>query len=401
MKIYEIGGCVRDKLLGKIPNDFDHVVIGATIDEMLASGYKQVGKNFPVFLKNNQEYALARKEIKTGNKHSDFKFIFSPDITLEEDLIRRDFTCNALAYDKENNKIIDYHNGIADINNKILRHISSTHFPEDPLRILRMCRFAAQLNFNIAPETLAIATQMVAQNMLLHLSAERIWQEIYKALETPNFDKFIISMRDCGALKAILPEIDEMFSTPENLKTHPEGNVGAHTIMAIQYVANCSPIVKFSALMHDVGKTLTPKEQLPNHAGHEITGPKLINKICSRLKVPNKFKDFAKTSCQHHGHFYHILKLSAEDLYQTLHDLQKFNINELIEFFRSDYFGRAIQKPIENQNTKEIFFKKMMNIFKNIKSSDMPNFENIIKDKNFKEQLKNYKIQILKENLTL
>lgn len=399
MKIYEVGGCVRDKLLGRKPSDFDHVVVGATTEDMLSLGFKQVGKNFPVFIKNGQEYALARKEIKTGNKHSDFKFIFTPDITLQQDLERRDFTCNALAYDKENNKIIDYHNGIEDIKNKVLRHVNSVHFPEDPLRVLRMCRFSAQLDFEIEPETLSLAKTMVSKGTLAHLSAERIWQEIYKALKTSKFDKFILSMRECGALRVILPEIDEMFTTPENPQTHPEGNVGAHTILAIQHVAKCPPIVKFSSLMHDVGKTLTPKEQLPNHAGHEITGPELINKICLRLKVPNNFKEFAKTSCLYHDRFYHILKLSPEDLYQTLFALQKFNIDDLIYFFRSDYFGRAKQKPAEIQKEKEDFFKKMMNILKNIKASDIPNFEKINKDANFKEKLREYKIQILRENI--
>lgn len=401
MKIYEVGGCVRDKLLGKTPNDFDYVVVGATIDEMTISGYKQVGKNFPVFIKDGHEYALARKEIKAGNKHSDFEFISNKDITLSEDLERRDFTCNALAYDKENDHIIDFHNGISDINNKILRHVNSTHFPEDPLRVLRMCRFAAQLNFNIAPETLKIATQMVADGMLSHLSAERIWQEFTKALETPNFDKFITSMRACGALKAILPEVEQMFFIPENPQTHPEGTVGAHTILALKYVANCSPEIKFASLMHDIGKILTPKEQLPNHSGHEITGAKLINEICSRLKVPNKFKNFAKITCQYHGYFWNILNLSTEDLYQILNALQKFNIDDLINFFRSDYFGRANEYPLKEQSDKEIFFKKALNIFKNIKSSDMPNFENIKKNKDFKENLKNYKLKILQENLTL
>ena len=206
-------------------------------------------------------------------------------------------------------------------------------------------------------------------------------------------------MRECGALKDILPELDEMFSTPENPKTHPEGNVGAHTILAIQYVAHCSPIVKFSALMHDVGKILTPKQQLPSHAGHEITGPELINKICLRLKAPNSFKEFARTSCRYHGYFYHILKLPPEELYQTLFALQKFNIDDLIYLFRSDYFGRLIQKPADNQQEKEEFFKKMMKIFKNIKASDMPNFDNINKDADFKEKLRDFKIKTIEKNL--
>ena len=399
MKIYEIGGCVRDKLLGKEPSDFDHIIVGATVDEMLALGFKQVGKAFPVFIKNGHEYALARKEIKVGNKHSDFKFIFTPDITLEEDLTRRDFTCNAIAYDKENDRIIDYHSGIADIKNKILRHVNSDHFPEDPLRVLRMCRFSAQLDFAIAPETLELASHMVSYGMLSYLSAERIWQEISKALATPNFDKFILSMRECGALKAILPEVDKMFSTPENTQTHPEGNVGAHAILAVKYVAKCSPVVKFAALMHDIGKILTPKEQLPNHTGHEITGPKIIHDICLRLKVPNNFKNFAKISCQYHNNFYHILKISPEDLYQTLHALQKYNIDDLLHFFRSDYFGRALAYPKDKQQEKEKFFKKMMDIFKSIKATDMPDFNCISKGANFKEKLREYTIRIIKENL--
>ena len=399
MKIYEVGGCVRDKLLGKTPSDFDHVVIGATVDEMLALGFKQVGKSFPVFLKNGHEYALARKEIKTGNKHSDFKFIFTPDITLEEDLLRRDFTCNALAYDKENDKIIDYHNGITDIKNKILRHVNSAHFPEDPLRILRMCRFSAQLNFDIAPETLEIASKMVAQNMLSYLSAERVWQEIYKALETPNFDKFIISMRDCGALKAILPEVDKMFSTPENLKTHPEGNVGEHTLLAINHVAQSTARVKFAVFMHDIGKILTPINQLPNHKGHADKGPKLVNEICTRLKVPSDLKNFAKTICQYHDKLYHILDIPVEDLHDLLSALQKYNINELIDVFHADYYGRGINYPPEPQQKKDDLFKKMIKVFKDIKATDMPDFIKISKDADFKEQFRKYKIEILKKHL--
>lgn len=399
MKIYEVGGCIRDRLLGKRPSDIDHVVVGSSIDEMIALGYKQVGKNFPVFIKNGCEYALARKEIKTGDKHSDFEFIFTPDITLQQDLERRDFTCNALAYDKDNDQIIDYHNGIADIKNKILRHVNTNHFPEDPLRVLRMCRFSAQLNFDIAPETIDIASKMVDKGMLAHLSAERIWQEIYKALETPHFDKFILSMRACGALKAIIPEAEQMFSTPENLKTHPEGNVGEHMLLAIKSVAHCTAEVKFASFMHDIGKILTPPAQLPNHSGHEITGIKIINEICSRLKVPNKFKNFAKDTCLHHGNFYHILTLSAETLYEMLSSLQKYNIDKLIDVFRSDYFGRAIHKPENEQYKKEEFFKKAMKIFKSTKISEISDIDKTTNGNDIKHQLKEHtiqKLQILK-----
>lgn len=403
MKIYPVGGFVRDKIMNIKSNDIDYVVVGADIKEMQALGFKQVGKKFPVFInpENKCEYALARKEIKTGPKHTDFNFIFDKSITLEEDLKRRDFTCNALAYDKDNNKIIDYHNGIADIKNKTLRHINSTHFVEDPLRVLRMCRFAAQLNFDIADETMQLATEMVANKMLQHLSAERIWQELLKALKSENFHKFILSARQCGALKEILPEIEQMFSTPENPKTHPEGNVGEHTILAVKYVATCSPKVKFASLMHDTGKILTPKEQLPSHLGHEKTGPELINKICSRLKVPNSFKNFAADACRYHGYFYHLLKLTPEDLYLTLSALKKYDTDEIIAVFRSDYFGRALQKPAEKQQEKEQFFKKAMHIFKNIKTCEMPNFAELQQDKDFSQKLKEYKIKTLINKLTI
>ena len=237
--------------------------------------------------------------------------------------------------------------------------------------------------------------------MLSHLSAERIWQEIFKALKTNNFHKFILSARQCGALNEILPEIELMFSTPENLKTHPEGNVGEHTIMAIKYVAKCSAQVKFAALLHDVGKILTPKEQLPSHLGHDKTGPKRISQICSRLKIPNSFKEFAMASCKYHGYFHHLLKLTPEDLYQTLYALQKFDTDELIVVFRSDYFGRALQKPAQKQLEKEEFFKKAFHIFKNIKAEAMPNFSELKHDKDFPEKLKEYKIQTLTNELTV
>ena len=216
MKIYQVGGAVRDKLMNRSPQDIDYVVVSSTPEEMLNKGFKQVGKNFPVFINptNKCEYALARKEIKTGNKHTDFKFIFDESVSLEEDLMRRDFTCNAIALDEETSQIIDPFNGANDIKNKILKHINSKHFIEDPLRILRMCRFAAQLNFDIAPKTFLLATQMVSDGLLKYLSPERIWQEILKALQTNNFELFITAAQQCGALQQILPEIVSLFSIP-------------------------------------------------------------------------------------------------------------------------------------------------------------------------------------------
>lgn len=401
MKIYQVGGSVRDKLMQRTPHDTDYVVTGASVEQMQQLGYRQVGKHFPVFIEpsSGDEYALARKEIKIGSKHTDFKFIFDSSITLADDLERRDFTCNAIALDKDSGKIIDYHHGQKDIENKILRHVNSQHFSEDPLRVLRMCRFAAQLGFTIAPETMLLAQKMVNQNMLSYLSAERIWQEFYKALQSEYFDKFITAMRECGALKSILPEIDKMFSTPENLETHPEGNVGEHTILSVKQVSHCTPKVKFATFLHDVGKIVTPTKQIPNHKGHEATGIQIINKICQRLKVPNDIKNFAKISCQYHGYFYHILELSIEDLYETVSALYKYNTDDLINVFRADYFGRLLKKDTQIQKTKEDFFRKALNIFKNIKATDMPDFSKLPKDKSFFLKYREFKIDVLRQSL--
>ena len=235
MRIYQVGGSIRDKLLNKTSQDRDFVVVGATEEEMLYEGYKKVGKSFPVFLhpKTQEEYALARKEIKTGPTHKDFKFEFTPDITLEEDSIRRDFTCNAIYQDVQTGEIIDYHNGIKDIENRVLRHVSE-HFSEDPLRVLRMCRFAAQLGFDVAPETMKLCQDMVKNGDMKHLSKERIWQEFEKALSYPTCYKFVEKARECGALKELLPELEYLWEVPERKDYHPEGNSGEHTMLALK-----------------------------------------------------------------------------------------------------------------------------------------------------------------------
>ena len=256
MKTYLVGGAVRDMVLGRPPHDSDYVVFGATPEEMTALGFERVGKDFPVFLhpQTHDEYALARKEIKTGDKHTDFKFVFGPDITPAEDMQRRDFTCNALMFDAENNKIIDLVGGVEDIHNRVIRHVNTEHFIEDPLRVLRMCRFAAKLDFEIAPETMKLAQDMTRTGMLNHLTSERIWKEIESALNTDHFDKFIRTMRECGALKVLLPEVDKLWDTPERTDYHPEGNSGEHTMLVLQQGYNLSPKIKFALLLHDIGK---------------------------------------------------------------------------------------------------------------------------------------------------
>ena len=403
MKIYQIGGSVRDKIMKISPHDFDYVVVGSSVKKMIELGYKQVGKNFPVFinLQNGCEYALARKEIKTGPTHTDFQFIFDETITLKQDVERRDFTCNAIAYDEENNTLIDYHNGITDIDNKILRHINKEHFIEDPLRVLRMCRFAAQLNFNIAEETMELANYMVRNGMLEHLSSERIWQEILKALQTQNFDKFILTAKQCGALNDFLPEIEQLFSIPERSETHPEGTVGNHTIMALKYAAKFKPEIKFAVLMHDIGKLKTPKNELPIHNQHHLNGITIIKDICNRLRVPNSFKKFAILSCRYHTDFAEIEKLNYTELVNLSDALSQSTINDFIKVCKSDFYGRAIKYPTAKFKIKENILNNIISIIWPIKATDLPNFDQISEKQNIKEKLKTYKIDILQKNLTL
>ena len=253
MKIYLVGGAVRDRIMGIIPNDNDYVVVGATIEDMLSNGFRPIGKNFPVFIRkgSKEEYALARKEIKQGPKHTDFGFIFDESITLEEDLVRRDFTCNALAYDFEENRVIDYHRGIEDIHNRILRHVSP-HFIEDPLRVIRLCRFAAQLDFSVAEETMILARDMVLQNHLDYISPERIWAELKKALRYPSFYRFVEVAHECFALKKILAAVETLWSVKNNSQ---ETTLAEHMIECLKNVGQDNEIVKFATLLHNIGES--------------------------------------------------------------------------------------------------------------------------------------------------
>lgn len=407
MKIYQVGGAVRDKILGKIPNDFDYVVVGSSMEEMQKQGFKQVGKDFPVFLHpdTKQEYALARKEIKTGSKHTDFKFVFTPDITLKEDLQRRDFTCNAIAFDEETKEYIDYFGGLDDIKNKIIRHINAEHFVEDPLRVLRMCRFAAQLEFDVDVTTIKLCSDMVAKGMLKHLSPERIWQEFEKAFSVGNFCRFVEIMRKIGALQKILPEIDILFSTKEYEQYHPEGNTGGHTLNALQFVKTEPIIVQFAVLVHDIGKGLTPIKECPSHKGHEIRGLDLIKDMARRLKFSNKIRDFAVVSSKLHMKYYYIPDMRIGSLYDLVSELTIGHINyveEYIKVCRADFESTNSEDKQFKRERFEIsadLLRKASKIINNIKATEMPNFENIPKDENFINRFREYKIKILRENL--
>ncbi len=364
MKIYQIGGSVRDKLMHRTPHDIDYVVVGSSPEEMLAQGYKQVGKQFPVFINPHDgcEYALARKEIKTGPKHTDFKFIFDASVSLAEDMKRRDFTCNAIALNMETDTIIDHNNGIADIKNKILRHVNSEHFVEDPLRILRLCRFAAQLNFSPAPETLELAKQMVNEGQLQYLSAERIWQEIFKALRTTDFMSFISVAKQCGALQAILPEVDN--NLPQILAN-------------IQRLSSKSERVKFAVLLHNTNA---------------------INTICRRLKVPNVFRHFAIICAQNYTKLFAIDQMEASDIVDFADKFSGKNyttISDFIDFCHTIATKNNALRLADNAH----LLKSATAILNNIKASDMPDFATLPKDKQLQNHFRQYKINLLQQKI--
>ena len=305
MKTYLVGGAVRDALLSLPIKDKDWVVVGATPDEMINAGYQQVGRDFPVFLhpQSREEYALARTERKSGFGYTGFSCYAAPDVTLEQDLQRRDLTVNALAQ-TENGDIIDPYGGQRDLQQRILRHVSPA-FAEDPLRVLRVARFAARyahLSFRIADETMTLMRDMTAAGELAHLTPERVWKETENALRTPNPQVFFQTLRDCGALAVLFPEIDALFGVPAPAKWHPEIDTGVHTLMTVTMAAMLSPDVdvRFATLCHDLGKGLTPPELWPRHHGHGPAGVRLVAGVCERLRVPNEIRDLAKLVAEYH-----------------------------------------------------------------------------------------------------
>ncbi|MDB5920727.1 MAG: multifunctional addition/repair protein [Massilia sp.] len=304
MKTYVVGGAVRDELLGLPVKDRDWVVVGATPEHMLAAGFRPVGKDFPVFLhpETQEEYALARTERKTAPGYHGFVFHTAPDVTLEDDLVRRDLTINAIAR-ADDGTLTDPFGGRADIDAKVFRHVSSA-FAEDPVRILRLARFAARFpEFSVAPETLALMRQMVEHGEVDALVPERVWQEIARGLMEAAPSRMLAVLRDCGALARIMPELDKLWGVPQPPLHHPEVDTGVHMMLVIDYAADCrfDLPVRFAALMHDLGKGVTPPEHWPSHHGHEGLGVKLIGALCKRLKVPNECRELALMTAREHG----------------------------------------------------------------------------------------------------
>ncbi|NOY62858.1 MAG: multifunctional CCA addition/repair protein [Gammaproteobacteria bacterium] len=338
MQIYAVGGAVRDQLLGLPVKDRDWVVVGATAEEMLALNFRPVGKDFPVFLhpQTHEEYALARTERKTAPGYKGFAVHAAADVSLEDDLRRRDLTINAMAQ-TEAGELIDPFNGAADLHARTLRHVSSA-FVEDPVRILRVARFAARFashGFTVADETYALMAQMVAQGEVDALVAERVWRELSLALAERTPSHFFEVLRKCGALKVLLPEVDRLFGVPQPEKYHPEIDTGVHTLSVVDQAARLSadPQVCFAALLHDLGKGETPPEQWPSHVGHEERGVKLAKGICQRLRVPKEYSQLALLTARYHTHCHRAAELRATTVLDTLQALDAFRRPQRFEQF--------------------------------------------------------------------
>ena len=338
MQIFLVGGAVRDELLGIPVIDRDWCVVGATPEQMLEKGFKPVGKDFPVFLhpKTGEEYALARTERKTASGYHGFAFNTSPDVTIEEDLSRRDLTINAMAQDEHGN-IIDPFNGLQDLNDRLLRHVSDA-FVEDPVRILRAARFAARfhhLGFTIAPATITRMQEIVAAGETDELVPDRVWKETQKALTGRDARVFFENLRACGALAVVYPEIDVLFGIPQPEKWHPEIDTGLHTMMVLDQAEQLSDAldVRFACLVHDLGKGNTDKAKLPNHPGHERRSTKLIEKLAKRLPIPRDCRELAMVVAEFHTHCHRAFELRDSTLLKVLERSDAFRRAERFEIF--------------------------------------------------------------------
>ena len=430
MKKYVVGGYIRDMLMFRKPSDKDFVVVGATPNDMIKEGFKQVGKEFPVFLdKYGNEYALARTERKTGNKHTDFEFVFTPDTTLEEDIFRRDITINGLAIEADkleeiesgvnlNHDIIDYVGGLEDLYNHIIRAIRPETFVEDNLRVLRVGRFIAQLStkdceFTVDKATEDLCSQMVKDGMLEYLTPERIWKETQKALyEDYHSELYFKWLHKIGALKVILPEIDRLFYTPEKPEYHPSGNTGEHTMICLRKSKWLSSKCKFAVLFHDVAKGTTPPEILPAHHDHDIRGLPLIDEVCDRLRIPNDYRNFAKLFCKTHMRIAKLPNMSLKKQYDAVEEISngfkdKKQMEDILSCFYCDFFGedeRVMTKEEESIYDKTVILcQQIYSIMEGIGVKDLPiEYQESLtkfKGEKFGQILREYKIRYLRSKL--
>lgn len=379
MQVYLVGGAVRDQLLGRTVSERDYVVVGATPEQMLAAGYMPVGSDFPVFLHphSKEEYALARTERKSGVGYGGFTFYTSPDLSLEEDLIRRDLTINAMAL-AEDGSVIDPYGGQQDLQDRLLRHVSPA-FIEDPLRVLRVARFAARyapLGFTVAPETLSLMQSLVNQGEINHLTPERIWKETQRALTEDRADVYFEVLRDCGALQVIMPEVNALFGVPQRPEYHPEIDTGIHTLMTLQRAceAQYSDRVRFATVMHDLGKALTPVDLLPRHADHEARGVEPIKNLCKRLKVPSQYQQLAELVCREHLLCHRVMELRPGTIWRLLQRLDVLRrperVEEFIQACECDARGRLglEKRPYEQAD----FMREAIQRVRNIRAVDLP-----------------------------
>jgi tRNA nucleotidyltransferase (CCA-adding enzyme) len=327
MNIYAVGGAIRDELLGVPALDRDYVVVGATPEQMVAQGYRPVGKDFPVFLhpQTHEEYALARTERKTAAGYHGFQFFYAPDVTLEEDLARRDLTINAMARQLQpdgtlTGPVIDPFNGQGDLQARVFRHVSDA-FLEDPVRILRVARFAARFtDFTVAPQTLELMQKMVSAGEVDALVPERVWQELSRGLMEARPSRMFEVLRECGALARILPEIEALWGVPQRADYHPEVDTGVHVMMVVDHAAaqGYALAVRFAALTHDLGKATTPDDVLPRHIGHEGRSVDLLKPLCERLRVPNECRDLAVLVAREHGNIHRVMEMGAAAVVRLL-----------------------------------------------------------------------------------
>lgn len=354
MKIYLVGGAVRDQLLNLSPKERDWVVVGARPQDLLEQGFIPVGKDFPVFLhpKTKEEYALARTERKSGPGYHGFDCHFSPDVTLEEDLQRRDLTINAMAMD-DKGQLIDPYQGQVDLKARLLRHVSSA-FSEDPVRILRLARFAARyhyLGFSVHPETNQLMYRMQQAGELQHLVPERVWKEWQSSLKEKNPEIFITTLRACGTLEVILPEIHALFGIPNSAHYHPEVDSGIHTLFALKEAARLSqdPLVRFGALVHDLGKAATPMVEWPKHHQHEQRGLPILRNLCQRLRIPASYQSLGELICAFHLQIHAFRELRASTVVRLLEKVDAFRrperFEQLLLACEADAQGSGFRKP--------------------------------------------------------
>lgn len=373
---YLVGGAVRDIQMGRPPSDRDYVVVGATAEEMIAAGFSQVGADFPVFLhpKTRDEYALARTERKTGFGYKGFTTIFSPDVTLEDDLIRRDLTCNSMAMDADGN-LIDPFNGMVDIQNSVLRATSEA-FREDPLRVLRIARFAAKLNFEVDPDTVTMCMEISKSDEFRNLTPERVGNELLKVLGSQHPDKFFRVLKDVGALEIHFPEIHALIGQTQPVLHHPEGDAFLHVMAVLRESVkeNLSDLERFCALTHDLGKGVTPKEVLPKHHGHEAAGVPLVEAMVDRLRLSSDHMKAGKIVARFHTHVHRIFEMSEKTIVRLFEDLGSHQSGEMATILANvsmcDAHGRGeflAMKPYPNRD----HFVAIMDALASVKARDI------------------------------